>query len=456
MRPRHVHNNKTVDKAVTRIVKAAKGAAINIPVIPHRVLLHFFHVCVATQMALCLFYSDQSYAADLHLHGFGTLGASHSDSEQYGWRPTMDLEGSYDGQWEVANNSILGVQLDGVVSPRLKGSLQLVARQRQHQGLDDVVEWAYLGYGLSDSLDLRVGRMGLGNYLLSDYRNVRFAQLWTHPPTEYYGQLPHHHSDGIDITWSHHDGDGLWRWRTGAGVSDLSFYVGDSFSGSEGKVDSVDLAPGYLTALSYETQSWRAQISLTAARLDDNFRSGKPLRETYAYLESLGFEGAGEYATQFETKGEWAYYAAAGVAYDNGRWLLQAEINQIDSPAELINSSTNGYLSLGRRLSSVTVYGVYGYAHSVGDAPQAPQFPIPGAEQLAAISDLISRTTRANQQTLALGLRWDLHPQLALKGQWDRTWLERDGVMLFGLNDLDQPLGDARVDTFSLQLDFVF
>ncbi|MYM63659.1 hypothetical protein [Pseudomaricurvus sp. HS19] len=451
-------NNKTVDKAVTRIAKAAKGAALNIPVIPQGVLdvSRVLPAAVSALLALCLCFSHRPLAADLYLHGFGTLGISHSDSEQYGWRPTMDLDGSYDGQWEVANNSILGLQLDGVFNPRLKGSLQVVARQRQHNGLEDVLEWAYLGYDLSPGLELRLGRMGLSNYLLSDYRNVRFAQLWTHPPTEYYGQLPQHHSDGVDITYSHHDGDGLWRWRTGMGTTDLAFYVGDAFPGSGGEVDSVDMIPGYLSALSYETQNWRAQISVTAARMEEDYASGQPLRDAYAYLESLGFEGAADYAGRWETRGKWVYYGAAGVAYDNGQLLVQAELNQIDSEAETINSSVNGYLSVGRRMAALTLYGVYGYAHSNGDASRAPRYPVPGGAELAVVSDLVSVTTRANQQTLALGLRWDLHPQLALKGQWDRSWVERDGIMLFSLADLQQPLTDERVDTFSLQLDFIF
>ena len=63
--------------------------------------------------------------------------------------------------------------------------------------------------------------------------------------------------------------------------------------------------------------------------------------------------------------------------------------------------------------------------------------------------------TRMEQQTLALGARWDFHAQAALKMQWSSTRVKPYGYALWWRDArLDQ--GTSRVDMFALSLDFMF
>ena len=64
-------------------------------------------------------------------------------------------------------------------------------------------------------------------------------------------------------------------------------------------------------------------------------------------------------------------------------------------------------------------------------------------------------STRMEQQTLALGARWDFHSQAALKMQWSSTKIKPHGYALWWRD----PQNDGRarrVGMFSAALDFVF
>jgi hypothetical protein len=58
----------------------------------------------------------------------------------------------------------------------------------------------------------------------------------------------------------------------------------------------------------------------------------------------------------------------------------------------------------------------------------------------------------ANQHTVSLGARWDLHPQVALKFQWDRVRIGAYGGRLWA-NATAQA---AEANVTSVLLDFVF
>lgn len=59
-----------------------------------------------------------------------------------------------------------------------------------------------------------------------------------------------------------------------------------------------------------------------------------------------------------------------------------------------------------------------------------------------------------DQITASIGGRWDIRYDLALKTQWDRTWVEVAGGLLW-----DQKLGSSEdnvVDTYSINLNYIF
>jgi hypothetical protein len=59
----------------------------------------------------------------------------------------------------------------------------------QRVGTTDIkprVEWLFASYSATDWLDVRLGRMVLPLFVLSDTRNVGFSSVWLRAPHEVY------------------------------------------------------------------------------------------------------------------------------------------------------------------------------------------------------------------------------------------------------------------------------
>jgi hypothetical protein len=50
--------------------------------------------------------------------------------------------------------------------------------------------WAFLKARINDEVSVRVGRVVVPTFLISDYQNVGYANTMMRPPIEMYGQAP--------------------------------------------------------------------------------------------------------------------------------------------------------------------------------------------------------------------------------------------------------------------------
>ena len=150
--------------------------------------------------------------------GFATLGLTKGGDEDLGFHRDLDQEGLYDGDWSVSADSLLGVQMDVVVNDQFGGAVQM----------ENSVEWAFLRYRFNPDWTVRAGRIGFDLFLLSDYRNVGFAYLWTRPPVEFYAPLTFTSFDGADLTWSTYAAGGMFRAKISAGNTDSTLNILDN------------------------------------------------------------------------------------------------------------------------------------------------------------------------------------------------------------------------------------
>lgn len=91
----------------------------------------------------------------------------------------------YGTNWQVKQESKVGVQGTYAFTPKLSATAQVVGR-----GVDGVktrLEWAYVSYDLNDSWTLQVGRKRLPIYYYSDFQDVGYAYTWVRPPSDIYG-----------------------------------------------------------------------------------------------------------------------------------------------------------------------------------------------------------------------------------------------------------------------------
>jgi len=63
------------------------------------------------------------------------------------------------------------------------------------------IAWAFVKAKVSDSLSFRAGRIGLPVYMISDSRNVGYANTMLRAPVEMYAQVPLERVDGVDVVY---------------------------------------------------------------------------------------------------------------------------------------------------------------------------------------------------------------------------------------------------------------
>src|SRR3990167_9061338 len=164
----------------------------------HRVIFLLAWVLVAP-----FSHADESDLSGMfRFSGFATLGATKGGNEILGFRRELDREGLYDGDWSMLAESSVGVQLDMNPTGKWGGTVQLLGKDTVADNWSDAVSWAFLRYRFNPDWTLRVGRIGIDQYMLSEYRYVGFSYLWSRPPMEFYTLASFGFFDGLDLAWT--------------------------------------------------------------------------------------------------------------------------------------------------------------------------------------------------------------------------------------------------------------
>lgn len=382
------------------------------------------------------------------LSGFATLGVTWSGDEDLGFHRDLYREGLYDGDASFWADSLLGLQLDARFSNTLGAAIQLVGKDRLDDSLSRSVEWAYLRYQISPEWRLRLGRTGLDIYLLSEYRSLGFSYLWTRPPMEFYTPVPFDSIDGADLTWEKPLGDGLLRTKVFGGQTSTDFLIHKQV---------VELKLDHILGISliWESDLW--QWRFTAADTQIDSPTGYfPGTDRFAHLLvqlSPYWPGAGDFARNMEADNKHFRYYSVGGAYNNAPWQVQGEIGKLQSGVGAYPSVENAYLSLGYQFEPATPFIVLATVKGNSER-QLLGTPPPGFEAVYPLYQGALDGFNLEQDSLSLGLRRDLRHDMALKIQWDRTWLDTQGIALWDSRAL--PDTDPVIDTFSINLNVLF
>lgn len=392
-------------------------------------------------------------AADLSVHGFGTLGVGYVDKPS-DWAYTRSLnQRPTDSDLRADLDSVVGLQ----INYSLAANLELVgqasyARLREGARASDYLDLAFLAWRPDADWSMRLGRLNLDAYLLSEHRDVGFTYPFIRPPVEYYARMPSS-LDGADIERVWVAGDVAWHakafgGRTTAGIS-------------EGR---LKLRPLYGIMVSREANGLLLRFSALRART----RSGRldPLLDALRDIQSLPVPVVAEQAAELEaalsTRDVHTKYLAAAAAYDRNNWLLQAEVNRAWARSSSAINFKSGYVSVGRRFGPLTAFVMESAAlrdYKPGPAPDW-QTPLAGidpvlAQQAQALADgatIAAGKSAGHQFTTSAGLRWDVAPRLALKAQFDHVRTRRNGDGLWHSAD-----GRANHSSiFAVAADFVF
>src|SRR5580704_3003239 len=109
--------------------------------------------------------------------GFGTLGVVHSSDDQADFvsTPYQNKGAGFTNSWSATPDTKLGVQLNANLTGRLSAVAQLVSQYQYDGNFRPALEWANLKYQFTPDLDIRVGRIAIPTYMVSDVLNVGYA-----------------------------------------------------------------------------------------------------------------------------------------------------------------------------------------------------------------------------------------------------------------------------------------
>jgi hypothetical protein len=389
------------------------------------------------------------------LRWFGTLGAVHSSERNADF--TADLfkpDGAgHTHRWSYDVDSRIGGQITANFSDRLSAVVQADIQQQPDGKHTPDVEWANIRYQITSDFSMRVGRIRLPKFLVSDTREIGYSYTWVRPPMEMYMLAPVANSDGVDISYRLRLGDFVNTMQASYGSREVEFPDGAVDTGhglwgifitSEYGSTTLHLSAGKEISHVIPDAALGGDVPVT---LLDAFRQFGPAGNAIA--ARYDFDGGQHLLT----------FVGLGASYSPNDWFVMSEWSQINTHS-IIGTKAAWYISSGHRFGQFTPYLTYAELQANSNSSDfglSVTTLAPGqaaiAADLNAELNVILRTAPA-QRTISIGGRWDFPHSVALKLQYDHTRLGAgSNGTLRNLQPDFQPGGT--VDVFSVVIDFV-
>lgn len=389
--------------------------------------------------------------------GFGTVGGVVTDNG--------DVEFATPGQPSGAKKSLdlgvdsrIGVQASYQLNDMFSGTVQVISKHNGKGNYNPNVEWAFVKAQITPSVGLRAGRIGAPYFMISDYRDVNYANLWVRPPLETYGQVPVSNVTGADLIVQHAVGSAnvsaqLWGGLSRATLEDqidvtIRDQVGLSLSAEfdNGLTLRAGHAVGKVSLGSDNLRLLAARTATAAATINASM------------LAAQYGAAANATADDFDMSGRRATFSGVGASWDMGNWQLNAEYTRrfIDG---YVGSSKGWYASAGYRMGKVTPFAYVAGLQVSGVSSNGLAAPSAAITALAplstAINTVLNDARTGGQRSVALGARWDAWKSASLKAQLEHITPKDGGVGLFVANPGASLNGDS-VNVLSVSVDFVF
>jgi hypothetical protein len=358
--------------------------------------------------------AQESSSSRFSFQGYGTLGLVHSSEDQADYRGSLlRLNGvGYTRSWSLEIDSRVGAQAIATLTPKLSAILQLVAEQRSDGSYAPRIEWANLKYEFTPDASMRIGRIVIPSFLVSDSRKVGYANAWIRPPAEVYALVPVTANDGIDASY---------RIRTGGFSHTVQALFGQSTTDLPDGGDAEAKRVWGVTA-----SSERGPLTARVAYLQTDLTIER-FNTLFDAFRAFGPEGIA-IAERFDADGSLFQFYGLGAQYDPGDWFVMAEGGRIRSHAA-VSDRTAWYVSGGYRFGKLTPFLIYSTVDP--DVPLShpgltvsaypPALAGVATALNAGLNDILSGNP--SQDTFSIGARWDFAQNLDLKLQVDHSRL---------------------------------
>ncbi|MBI5926908.1 MAG: hypothetical protein HY836_15060 [Aquabacterium sp.] len=431
----------------------------------------------------------QSPDGNFRLSGFGTLGVARSSTNEVGF----NYLGQGGGAGTTPNpnpDSKLAVQGTYKVTPAVSFTTQIMTKYDAFGSYEPKVDWAFAKWQALPALTLRGGRMGGPFFMISDFRDVGYANTAIRPALDVYAQVPVSQFEGADATY---------QTNLGSATLNATVYAGDSKAdyASARKKQGQPLAPSEFTlsglhglnlsaeldnGLTFRVGKSKGKVTVQSPSMDQLVAAtgpGGPL----AAIPGL----AAQVNQSVVVQDNGISFTGFGVAYDQDNWVISAEYTKRRSE-KFISSTTGWYGNVGYRVGKFTPFvglSRLSVDRITGNAVTAPY----SAAQLAALAaglpgtlaqytgaltanggaaqvstgvQALLDTQKLAQRTTTLGFRWDAAANVDVKVQWDHVTKPAGSYGLFFTEDpYDSKAttfrdSSRRVNILSLAVDVVF
>jgi hypothetical protein len=154
-------------------------------------------------MSISIAYADDAVSkyGEVAVSGFGTMGYTRlsTDDAQFARPNQINGVGTKAG---YGVDTDLGLQATSQLNKEISVTGQTLIRKDASDTFKAELAWAFAKYKINDDFSVRAGRLGLPAFMISDYRNVGFANTMIRPLGEVYSQVPFGHIDGVDATYT--------------------------------------------------------------------------------------------------------------------------------------------------------------------------------------------------------------------------------------------------------------
>ena len=257
---------------------------------------------------------------------------------------------------------------------------------------------------ISDNLFIRVGRVGLPLYFISDSREIGYANTMIRPVVEVYGQAQVGSIDGVDVVYQTSIGDTSLSAQFVAGQIDVPNKSGFT----------VNFTKTVSTNLTVENGPFSARLGYSQANV--NVSDYAAINGLVANLRKFGFTTVADNMDIIDKKGS---FISLGGTLDWKNIVVQTEFGKRKVDSLAFPNTSSWYTMVGYRMGKFLPY--FNHASAKQDTPRT-------VAGLPTSGPFLGLTLGANsvagsaplQTSNSVGLRWDFYKSAAFKMQLDR------------------------------------
>lgn len=392
-----------------------------------------------TTLAILSTLSLTTHAQDgmpITVSGFGTAAITGTNNDQAEFNRTNQAAG-VGKDWRPGVDSNLGLQATAKYSDSVSFTLQgLVRKNGNNDQFGAELAWAFAKIRLNDEFSLRLGRIGLPVYMISDVRNVGYANTMLRPPNEVYRQVTADNADGGDLIYQHSFGDSTLTAQVAYGRSKVrapgNYYI--------------EFKPVFSSQVLLENGPFTYRLGHSRATF--GLYENTSLNTLVATVRRAGLASVLAEIPLTDVKGT---FNSAGISMDYNNIIGQAEYAKRKTDTRLVQDTSSWYVMLGYRYGKFVPYAVHG---DVKQDSRRNFETLPTTGPLAPLGAAINGAIKGGlQSTTGVGLRWDFYKSAAFKVQVDRI-KTREGSGYF--INAKPGFAGSTVNVYAAGIDFVF